>query len=352
MKKERFERGVVILSFDTEQIWGHADYLNGAQFLERYPGAIDAHDELLNRLCAADIRATWFLVGGLTLPGAEGARDLRMAGLPGECISAVPPGDETTAPLWYRRSFVERLKGAIPSQEIGLHGGLTHLIWTEPRITRHIAERELAEGVQALNEAGVRPCSFSHPREQERYHDLLPLYGIRCYRSPTPTLAFRLGRTLPGAILRILDEMRRATPPPVWPREVTPGLWTIPASLFLYPIGKSRTRLVPMRSRVERFRRGIDAAVRHHGIFHYCLHPDNLTEAPDGFSMLDDMLAELVERRQSGDIEIITLADMVDRMQSENTAANSLERQLQSLSSEEVSSALSGNILVSRRQMR
>ncbi len=138
----------------------------------------------------------------------------------------------------------------------------------------------------------------------------------------------RLGRTLPGGIVRILDEMRRATPPPVWPREVMPGLWSIPASLFLYPIGASRSRLVPLRSRVERFRRGIDAAVRHRGIFHYCLHPDNLAEAPGGFSMLDDMLELLVRRRESGDIEISTLAEVTSRMHVEPVLAGSGSQRL------------------------
>jgi hypothetical protein len=150
--------------------------------------------------------------------------------------------------------------------------------------------------------------------------------------------------------LRVLGGRRRAAPPPVWPREVMPDLWSIPASLFLYPIGRSRTRLIPMRSRVERFRRGIDAAVGHRGIFHYCLHPDNLAEAPDGFSMLDDMLEMLVKRRESGDIEIATMLDIAGRMRGENTTASSLERQLQYCSSEEVLNPLSGNILVSRRQ--
>lgn len=327
-KQELLERGVVILSFDTEQMWGHADYLNEGQFQERYPGAFEAHDRLLNQLCAADMRATWFLVGGLTLAGSEGARDRRMAGLPVEWTNRVLAGSEMTSPLWYRRSFVKRLKEARPAQEIGLHGGLIHLIWTDPHVTRDIARRELAEGIKALSEVGVTPCSFSHPREQERYHDLLPLHGISCYRSGTPTLAMRLGRTIPGGILRILDELRRSTPPPVWPREVAPGLWTIPASLFLYPIGRSRARFVPLRSRVERFRRGIDAAVRHHGIFHYCLHPDNLAEAPDGFSMLEDMLELLVRRRESGDIEISTIGEVAGRMYSENVMASARSQRL------------------------
>jgi hypothetical protein len=317
MKTATYEQGIAILSFDTEQIWGHLDYLNDAQFLKRYPGAIDAHDRLLQHLCAADIRATWFVVGGMALPGSNGREDLRMKGLPADWTSRIPPETERTAPLWYRRSFVDRLREASPQQEIGLHGGLTHLIWTEPGVTREVAERELAEGARALQEAGVSPYSFSHPREQEKYHDLLPKHGIGCYRSKTPTLDFRLGRTLPGAALRILNEMRRGTPPPVWPSQTSAGLWAIPASLFLYPIGPSRTRFAALKSRVQRFRRGLETAARHKGIFHYCFHPDNLTESPDGFSMLDDMLALLIKARRAGDIQVSGMGDVARTMQAQ-----------------------------------
>jgi hypothetical protein len=218
--------------------------------------------------------------------------------------------------LWYRRSFLRRLQHASTPQEIGLHGGLTHLIWTHPHATRAVVESELAEGVKALEEAGVSASTFSHPREQEKYHDLLPKYGISCYRSRTPTLDFRLGRTLPGAALRILNEMRRGAPPPVWPSQTLPGLWAIPASLFLYPIGPSRTRFAALKSRVHRFRLGLEAAARHKGIFHYCFHPDNLTESPDGFSMFDDMIELLVKARQSGNIEIAGMGDIANRVKS------------------------------------
>ena len=43
-----FQRGVVMLSFDTEQMWGYFDQLNEPQFQSRYPGAIEAHEKLLN----------------------------------------------------------------------------------------------------------------------------------------------------------------------------------------------------------------------------------------------------------------------------------------------------------------
>jgi hypothetical protein len=176
-----------------------------------------------------------------------------------------------------------------------------------------VIKHELAEGMRALTQIAVRPRSFSFGRDEEAHHDLLPPYGIRCYRARTPVLAFRLGRTVPGAMMRIWDELRDATPPPVWPTSTRPGLWTIPSSTFLYPIGESRAHLIPLRTRVNRFRRGVDAAIRRRGIFHYSFHPDNLAESPAGFSLLDEMLETLTRVRQKGDIEILTMAQAAER---------------------------------------
>jgi hypothetical protein len=72
--RKQFERGVVILSFDTEQIWGHMDLMNVTRFERRYPDAIGAHSKLLACLSKAGVSATWFLVGGLTLQESQGPR--------------------------------------------------------------------------------------------------------------------------------------------------------------------------------------------------------------------------------------------------------------------------------------
>ena len=312
---DEFDRGIVILSLDTEQIWGYLDLLDERQFHRLYPGSLVAHAKLLDCLERAGISATWFVVGGMALRGSDGMRDRRMAGLPYKWTERIPDGDEGTAPLWYRRSFVERLRKARPPQEIGLHGGLTHFIWTDPQATPEVVEWELAEGIKALEDASISPVSFSFGREQEAYRQLLPGHGLLCYRGRTVSRAFRLGRNMVGKLARVADELRRSTPAPVWPEEVLPGLWNIPSSLFLYPIRASRTRVLPLRTRVERFRRGIEAAARHRGIFHFCLHPENLTESPHGFSMFQDMLADLITSRDRGAVEVLTVGEVAWRME-------------------------------------
>jgi hypothetical protein len=308
-----FERGVVTLSFDTEQIWGYLDLFDEEQFLNRYPRAIDTHEYLLKHLCAAGVSATWFLVGGLALDRSEGPLDPRFSGLPDEWLRRVRNGNEFTAPLWYRRTFVERLRDS-PGQEIGIHGGLTHLIWNHSHTTPSVAARELTRGISAFSELGVRATSFSYPRDQEAYQNLLVANGVQCYRGRLQARAHLLGRTFRGRLLRIADEIRRAAPVVVWPEERLPGLWNIPSSMFLYPLGRTRTRFVGIRTRVERFARGVEAAARERGIFHFCLHPENLAEHPSGLSLLDDCLAEVVKMRDRGDVEVLTVGEVASRM--------------------------------------
>jgi hypothetical protein len=173
----------------------------------------------------------------------------------------------------------------------------------------------LTEGILALVEVCGWPRSFSYPRNREAHYDLLPTHGIRSFRGAPPALAWRLGASVPGAMLRALDEVRRATPPVVWPLETTPGLWNIASSMFLYPLGSARARVVGLRSRVERFRRGVDAAARHRAIFHFCLHPENLAESPQGFSLFDEILEKLALARDRGDVEILTMSDVAARME-------------------------------------
>lgn len=313
--RRHFERGVVILSFDVEQIWGYLDLFNEAQFRRRYPDAVGAHIKLADLLSQANVSATWFLVGGMALHESRGERDRRMAGLPYKWTSRIPDGDEASAPLWYRQSFIERLRNTWPPQEIGLHGGLTHFIWTDPMAAPDIIECELAEGIRALEEAFVTPLCFSFAREREAYHNLLSSHGFLCYRGRTVAPSYRIRPPILGKIARLLDEVRHSTPRVVWPQMALPGLWNIPSSLFLYPIHPMRTRLAGLRSRVERFRRGVEAASQYRGIFHYCLHPENLTEAAQGFAIFEEMLDYLNRTRARGDIEVLTVGDVAARME-------------------------------------
>jgi hypothetical protein len=76
-----FPSGAVILSIDTEHIWGYFDHLTEPAFHQRFPGAVEAQDRLLAHLREAGISATWFVVGAMALRECAGSGDARLAAL-------------------------------------------------------------------------------------------------------------------------------------------------------------------------------------------------------------------------------------------------------------------------------
>jgi hypothetical protein len=70
-----------------------------------------------------------------------------------------------------------------------------------------------------------------------------------------------------------------------------------------------------LRSRIERFSLGLAAATHHRGIFHFSLHPENLTESRHGFSMFEDILERLIRSRARGDVEVLTMGEVAARME-------------------------------------
>lgn len=314
--ERRFARGVVVISIDTEQIWGYLDLTDESGFTRRFPQSIPVHNRLLASLCAANISATWTVVGGLSLRGTTGPEDACFAGLPKDWTARIPAGDEESAPLWYRRSFVTCLHDSHPAQDVGIHGGMSHLIWDDSRTSSETVSREIASGIAALEGIGIHPRALVFPRNVVSHLDVLVRHGIRCYRGRAPVTSEKLGlkHSLAGRASRLLEEAARLTPPTVWPEEVLPGLWNIPASLNLYTMRPSATRLAPLGTRLERVRMGVEAAARQGRIFHFWFHPENLAEAPWSYPTFEAILEELMRRRDAGDIEILTMNQIVDRI--------------------------------------
>jgi hypothetical protein len=115
-------------------------------------------------------------------------------------------------------------------------------------------------------------------------------------------------------MFRLFDEMGSSAPPLVCPRQKLPGLWNIPASLFLYPIGDRRSRIVAHETRIARVQKGIDAAARHRGVFHFCLHPVDLAESSRGCRLFDSILERVAGARDRGDVVVHTMAGLAGEM--------------------------------------
>ncbi len=61
--------------------------------------------------------------------------------------------------------------------------------------------------------------------------------------------------------------------------------------------------------------------MRDRGIFHFGLHPENLAESRLGFSIFEEMIEKLVRARDLGDVQILTVIEVVDRMEGKQTYA-------------------------------
>ena len=310
-----FETGVFMLSLDCEGMWGHFDYLTEREFNRSYPDAAEAPDRMLRCLGQAEISATWAVVGGLALARCLGPADPWLAGLPPDWVAKIPAGVEQESSVWYRRSLVQRIARAHPAHDVGLHGGLTHLPWTEDCATTEVLQNEIRSGIRALVDLGIRPVSFVYPRNQVAHLKILAEAGIRCFRGPEPDWAGRAGRGLAGAMIRVAFELGERTPPPVAPEEVLPGLWNIPASLFLYPMSQARLKLVPLKTRLRRVRLGLEAAARQRGIFHLWLHPANVVESSPAFAVFESIIEEAARWRNAGDITVMNMAQAASRME-------------------------------------
>jgi len=304
-----------MITLDTEQIWGYLDLFDEARFQATFPYAGGIGDTLLGILTEARISATWTVVGGLSLPGSEGPEDPRFAGLPWSWRRHIRAGDQLSAPWFYAREFVVRLRDAAHYQEVGLHGGISHLSWRRPEQSEATLESELTSGIRALGELGIRPVSFTFPRTLEAHYRLLRRHGIRCYRGRGPALTEHIRHPALRFSLRVAAEWRRATPPVVMPEEKIPGLWNLPSSLLPFRISDAWNHLVPLGTRRARIRRGIEQAARTGRIFHLWLHPENLAENQTAVGVFAGAAEDICRARQAGDIEVLTMNQMVRRME-------------------------------------
>jgi hypothetical protein len=100
----------------------------------------------------------------------------------------------------------------------------------------------------------------------------------------------------------------------VWPEEVLPGLWNLPASMFLYCLGRNRSRVVRPSLRVARTKLGLQSAAKQRGVFHLGLHPENLAESGFAFSVFEQMIHEICRWRDQDDIETLTMSEAVNRV--------------------------------------
>ena len=309
--------GTFVLSLDTELVWGSFDHIAAKDFEQRYPDIRGTIADILQLLERHEIPATWAIVGHLFLHACERGLDGRAhpelrrpahAWHDGDWLGSDPCTDRTKDPLWYGDDIVDLVRSAQVPHEIGSHS-FSHVIFGDEGCTAEVAASELDACVRVAANDGIQLRSFVFPRNSEGHHDVLLAHGIRAFRGAEPYWY----RGLPGPLRRLAhlaDQAAAVTPPVSSATEALPGLWNIPGSMLLLSRVGAR-RLVPMRARVRKARRGMHRAVREDKIFHLWFHPFNLAvDRPAMLRALDEILQEATRLRASGQLAIRTMGSL------------------------------------------
>ena len=306
----RFERGVFTLSIDFELIWGTL----AGRGVEKYRKQCELErqfiiDRLLALLVEFNLPASWLVVGHLFLDRCGVNHELSQANFTVPCPSSSSSGSEDVNSIFCGRSLVEKIQDCVVPQEIGCHT-FSHPIFTEENISRERAEAELAACVRLSNERGIRMQSFVYPQNKSGYVDLLRKYGFTCYRGAE----WHERGHIPDLLRRIVHfglVCTAAKPPVYLPEFTSEGIWKLPGSMLYFPM-HGRRRLIPLSLRVNRARKGLEAAVKQKRIFHLWLHPTNLVdEMEQMFTGLRSIFEHAANLRERGLLDFKTMGATV-----------------------------------------
>lgn len=307
-------RGVFTLSIDFELIWGtiagHGIQGFRAQCeLERQV----IIDRLLALLVEFEMPASWLIVGHLFLDNCRVNHNTPQFELtrqsPLQCgVTAINQHFEDNQ-IFCGREFVRKIQTCAVPQEIGCHT-FSHPIFNEENITRERAEEELSACLKLAQEMGITLKSFAYPQNKTGYLDLLRKYNFTCYRGAE----WHESGQLPDILRRIahLWLVCTATTPPVHlPQFTQEGLWNIPGSMLYFPM-HGRRRYLPLSVRVNRARKGLEAAAKQQRIFHLWFHPTNLAdEMEQMFAGLRMIFAHAATLRGRGVLDFLPMGALV-----------------------------------------
>src|SRR5258706_7464540 len=104
-----------------------------------------------------------------SLPDLAGLPEVNFPHFSKPWFSYVPKGvNESTHPEWFGQSLVHMIRRAKPEQEIGFHS-FSHVLFTQPGITRERAIAEYQYCAQIARELGIPTTSFVYPRNLVAY---------------------------------------------------------------------------------------------------------------------------------------------------------------------------------------
>lgn len=324
------ERGVFTISLDLELIWGTLDLFGPERF--RRACLIEREiviDRLLELFAQYKIAATWCIIGHLFLDRCRADNGVKHPEIvppqhrwSRDWFAHDPCSDEARDPIFYGRRLVEKIRACPVVQEIGCHS-FSHVIFDDAGCSPATAESEVAACVQLAAQLGIQMRSFVFPRDRVGYLDVLAKHGFTCYRGPEPHWYNR--ERIPGPVKRLghlWAFLTAAQPPVVLPERAASGLWNIPGSMMYFPMHGLR-RYLPLRLRVGRAIKGLNAAARQRRVFHLWFHPTNMADQLEKmFEGLRHILEHADQLRSRHELEVLPMRALAEYSASTSVATN------------------------------
>ncbi|MBK5940204.1 hypothetical protein CCR96_13325 [Halochromatium roseum] len=316
--------GYLVLSLDTELVWGYYDDDDARERLFSADGSRERRSiERMLALCDdRGIRATWAMVGHLFFSQCEGCspcpvaawrddhRGFREVYDPGD--AARPrPRPKAAHPQWYAPDVRDLLLAASDRHELAFHG-FSHRPFHQ--MDADAAQSEVQAWLAVAGRFGVKPESIVFPRNRVGHLPVFADAGFRCFRAPDQTPRWHLRRF--GSALKSADDLLALSTPRVYrPDELRreQGLMRVPSSahLFDFPRGLERRldRVGLQRLRLRGIAKAIDHAARSGGIVHLWAHPWEL-RTPADEDKLDYLLGLAAEQIAAGRLRSITMSEL------------------------------------------
>jgi len=311
-------KGTMVISLDTELAWGTIDKPDSYQNnLEDYKKTREIIDKILVLFIEKNISATWAFVGHLLLESCKEKNDIKhpdyirtnFSHYKNDWFKMDPASNIEEEPLWYGKDIVEKVINSDVYQEIASHS-FAHLLYGNSETKKETAISDLEEFEKAINDYNIDCKSFVFPRNQVGFIDELKKFSYITYRGEEPSWYDGFSR-YPKKVAHMVDQFFAITPPVVEPVN-NDGLLNIPASMLYLSMDGFR-KYIPLKSRINKAKKGINSAIKKGKIFHFWFHPFNLATAPDKLIPgLEEIIDYANEMRKSNKLEIKTMGETAE----------------------------------------
>ncbi len=319
--------GIFVLSIDTELCWGVVDKPDRLdKNIKYYEQSRDCIVDILKLLEKYNISATWAIVGHLFLEECVSENGQKHSDIPRstypwyskDWFEESPCSNCREAPLWYGQDIIEKIMNCSVYQEIASHS-FAHIPYGDINTKRITVQADLANCVFEAQKLNLELKSFVYPRNNVGYIDELSNFGFKAYRGEEPIWYRRFPQKI-RRICHIVDQVLAISPPVSLP-EYDQGLYNIPSSMFYRPMNGLR-RLIPVKLKISKARKGIRNAIRDKKVFHLWFHPFNIaTNREKLLYGLEEIFKEVYSNREKGELESKSMDEIVDLMLSSRIRA-------------------------------